>query len=448
MTPVAGGPFVVATILKAVVFFTLLILSIAIGTYVERRLAAFIQDRSGPNRVGPIGLLQVVADGIKNLLKEETWPAAAYKGFFLLAPAMALIPGTILFAVIPLASPAPTPWGYVEMIVADAPIGVLYILAIASLGVYGVVMAGWSSGSKYAFLGGLRGSAQMLSYEVGLSLSLVPVLMLAGDVRIPEMVALQQRFVGDATTLGVWLVFPLFVGAFLFYLTGLAETNRLPFDLPEAEAELVAGYHTEYSSMKFAVFMLGEYGHLITTAGLVTVFFLGGWDIPFWQGDNIRVAADGTLIGQPSWWKTLLTLGAFTLKGSLVFASFVWIRWTLPRFRYDQLMDLGWKFILEFVTIYIIVVALAVYVLDRSGLSFGPAYAAALTGVNLVLGLLLFFGFDRGRLVGGAGRQAKREARRRMLESRRRTRQAALARAGGEGTALAAGTEDAGGGGA
>ena len=267
-----------------------------------------------------------------------------------------------------------------DMIVADVPIGVLYILAVASLGVYGVVMAGWSSGSKYAFLGGLRGSAQMVSYEVGLSLSLVPVLMLAGDVRVPEIVTLQQHYPGDTTTLGVWLVAPLLVGTFLFYLTGLAETNRLPFDLPEAEAELVGGYHTEYSSMKFAVFMMGEYGHLITTAMLVTVFFFGGWDIPFWSGDNIRVAADGSLIGEPAWWKTLLTLIAFVIKGALVFTTFIWVRWTLPRFRYDQLMDLGWKFIIEFVTIYIIIIAVSVYALDRAGLEFGPAYASRPAG--------------------------------------------------------------------
>ncbi|UCG75276.1 MAG: NADH-quinone oxidoreductase subunit H [Gemmatimonadota bacterium] len=431
MSPIGGGAFVVATLIKVVVFFTLLMLSIALGTYVERRLAAFIQDRSGPNRVGPIGLLQVVADGLKNLLKEETLPVAAYKGFFLLAPAMALIPGTILFAVIPFAAPAPTRWGYVEMLVADVPIGVLYVLAIASLGVYGVVMAGWSSGSKYAFLGGLRGSAQMVSYEVGLALSLVPVLMLTGDVRVPEMVALQQYYPGGST-LGVWLVFPLLVGAFLFYVTSLAETNRLPFDLPEAEAELVAGYHTEYSSMKFSAFMLGEYGHLITTAGLVTVFFLGGWDIPFWRGDNVRVAADGSLIGQASWLTTLLTLVAFTVKGSLVFATFIWIRWTLPRFRYDQLMDLGWKFILEFVTVYILVIALAIYIFDRSNLPFGPAYAAALFGVNVLLAILLFFVLDRGRLIRGASRVGEAEARRRLLQARARRRGEALTRATAE----------------
>lgn len=442
MTQISGTAFFVATVLKVVVFFTLLMVSVALATYVERRLAAFIQDRSGPNRVGPVGLLQVVADGLKNLLKEETWPSAALRAFFLLAPAMAIIPGTILFAIIPFASPAPTRWGYVEMIVANVPIGVLYVLAIASLGVYGVVMAGWSSGSKYALLGGLRGSAQMVSYEVGLALSLVPIIILAGDVRVPQIISLQQPFAEGPSTLGVWLLFPLLIGAFLFYMTGLAEANRLPFDLPEAEHELVGGYHTEYSSMKFSAFMLGEYAHLLTTAALVTVFFLGGWDIPFWAGDNLRVAADGTLLGEPTWWKTLLTLVAFTVKAGLVMATFMWVRWTLPRFRYDQLMDLGWKFVLEFVTIYIIVIAASVYVFDRVGLEFGPIYAAALTGVNVLLGAVLLFLLDRGRLLRGASRHSEREARAKMLEQRRREKERALARALAERAALVAPGDD------
>ncbi|MCK5410773.1 MAG: NADH-quinone oxidoreductase subunit H [Gemmatimonadetes bacterium] len=435
MREISGGAFVLATALKAIVFFTLLMVCVALATYVERRLAAFVQDRSGPNRVGPIGLLQPVADGLKNLLKEETWPAAANHAFFLLAPALAMIPATVLFAVIPFGSPLPTRWGFVPMIVADVPIGILYILAIASLGVYGVVMAGWSSGSKYSFLGGLRGSAQMISYEVGLSLSLVPIILLAGDVRVPAMVTLQQHYPGDSATLGTWLLLPLLLGAFFVVVTSLAETNRLPFDLPEAEGELVGGYHTEYSSMKFAAFFLGEYAHLLTTAALITVFFLGGWDIPFWQGDNIRVLSDGTLAGDPSWWKTLLTLVAFSVKASLVLGLFMWIRWTLPRFRYDQLMDLGWKFILEFVTIYILVIALAVYTLDRSGVEYGWTYAGVLTGVNVVLAGLLFIGFDRGRLLRGAGQRAEREARRGHMEARRRVREAALAVVSGEGAA-------------
>lgn len=401
MELVSGGAFVAATAVKAVLFFVLLLLSITVVILVERKVAGFIQDRSGPNRVGPWGLLQVVADGLKFILKEETHPDEAHGGFFMLAPALTFVPATVLFAVIPFAAPLPTSAGLVEVVVADLPIGFLYVLAIASLGVYGLVMGGWSSGSKYSFLGGLRGSAQMVSYEVGLALSLVPVVLLSGEVRIPEIVSMQQHF-GDGSSYGVWFVAPLLLGFLFFFVSGLAETNRLPFDLPEAEEELIGGYHTEYSSMKFGMFFLGEYAHLITTAALVVVFFLGGWDIPFWQGDNIRVLADGTVVGQPAVWKTLLTFLAFAVKTGLLVLVFVWIRWTLPRFRYDQLMQLGWKFVIEAVTVYVLVVAGTILALDAAGVDPGPGFALALFGVNAVLMAVLVFAIDRGRVLSGA----------------------------------------------
>ncbi|MFQ5888754.1 MAG: NADH-quinone oxidoreductase subunit H [Gemmatimonadota bacterium] len=408
MQSVSGTAFLIFTGGKVIVFFTLLLVLVALATYVERKVAGFIQDRSGPNRVGPLGILQALADGLKNLLKEETEPAEANRLFFYLAPVLAIVPATILFAVIPFASPLPTRWGLVEVIVADVPVGFLYVLAVSSIGVYGVVMAGWASNSKYAFLGGLRGSAQMISYEVGLAFSLVPVLLIAADVRLPELVAIQQGFTGGPPTLGTWLVFPLALSAFFFFLSGLAETNRLPFDLPEAEAELVTGYHTEYSSMKFSMFMLGEFAHVITTAALVTVFFLGGWDIPFWRGDNVRVLGDGTVLGVPTWWKTLLTFGSFSVKTTLVVFLFMWIRWTLPRFRYDQLMDLGWKFVIEAVTVYILVIALAILALEARGWPFGPLYAGVLFGLNVILGGILLFAIDRGALVRGSGSRQRR----------------------------------------
>ncbi|MFW6090142.1 MAG: complex I subunit 1/NuoH family protein, partial [Gemmatimonadota bacterium] len=204
MTPVTGTAFVVATAVKVVGFFTLLLVFTALCTYLERRVAGFIQDRSGPNRVGPLGLLQVLADGLKFILKEEVAPRGANRVFFYLAPAIALVPATILFAVIPFAAPLPTEWGLVELIVADVPIGFLYVLAIASLGVYGIVMAGWASNSKYSFLGGLRGSAQMISYEIALAMSLVPLLLLAGNVSMPEVVSMQQGFGETMETWGVW----------------------------------------------------------------------------------------------------------------------------------------------------------------------------------------------------------------------------------------------------
>ena len=402
MTPISGTAFVVATVAKVLGFFTLLLATTAICTYIERRVAGFIQDRSGPNRVGPIGLLQVVADGLKFILKEEVAPQGANRPFFYLAPALALVPATALFAVIPFAAPLPTDWGLVELIVADVPIGFLYVLAIASLGVYGIVMAGWASNSKYSFLGGLRGSAQMISYEIALAMSLVPLLLVAGNVTMPELVSMQQGYSEGPVTWGVWFVVPLLTASFLFFVSSLAETNRLPFDLPEAEGELVGGYHTEYSSMKFGLFFLGEYAHLVTTGALVAVFFLGGWDIPFWTGDNVRVLADGTVIGEPTWWKSLLTGAVFLVKTLGVVLIFMWIRWTLPRFRYDQLMNLGWKVFLPLLMIYIMLMATLIYALDTAGWTTGPAYALVLGAVNLILMIVLVFAIDRGLLVRGA----------------------------------------------
>ncbi|MFW6193200.1 MAG: NADH-quinone oxidoreductase subunit NuoH [Gemmatimonadota bacterium] len=412
MDAVSGAPFAVATAVKAVLFFTLLLMLVAGLVLFERKVAGFIQDRSGPNRVGPWGLLQTAADGLKFLLKEETDPAEAHRAFFLLAPVLTLVPATLLFAVIPFAAPLPTGAGLVEVVVADLPVGFLYVLAIASLGVYGVVLAGWSSGSKYAFLGGLRGAAQMISYEVGLALSLVPIVLLAGDVRLPEIVSLQQSHEG-AMSYGTWFVVPLLLGFFFFFVTGLAEANRLPFDLPEAEAELIAGYHTEYSAMKFGMFFLGEYAHVLTTAALVTTFFLGGWDVPFWEGDNVRVLDDGTVVGDPAWWKTLVTFAAFTVKTALVVTVIVWIRWTLPRFRYDQLMEIGWKFVIEAVTVYVLVIAAAILGLEALGLEPGPVYSLVLLALNVVLAGVLFFVLDRGIVFKGAYRSRRREQLRR-----------------------------------
>ncbi len=403
MTPVTGLAFVIATILKVVLGFTLLMVTVMLATYVERRVAGFIQDRSGPNRVGPIGLLQVIADGIKFILKEEVVPEGANRPFFYLAPALAIVPATVLFAVVPVAAPLPTEWGLVEMIAADVPIGFLYVLGIASLGVYAVVLAGWSSNSKYSFLGGMRGAAQMISYEIALGMSLVPILLMAGNVTMPELVSMQQQFGTGPSTWGVWFFGPLMLSGLVFFIASLAETNRLPFDLPEAETELVAGFHTEYSSMKFGLFPLGEFMHLVTTACLIAVFFLGGWDIPLWTGDSIRVLADGTVIGEPTWWKTILTGLAFSIKVVGVILVFMWIRWTLPRFRYDQLMSLGWKVLLPLMMVYIMTMAVLIFALDSAGLSTGTTYALILGGVNLVILAVLLFGVDRGVLIRGAG---------------------------------------------
>jgi NADH-quinone oxidoreductase subunit H len=384
------------SLVKVVVAFLVVLVMVALMTLAERRVSAFIQDRLGPNRVGPLGLLQPVADGLKNFLKEETLPSQASRFYFILAPILAVTPAFILFAVIPFASPLPTPWGVVEMIVAPVPIGILFILAFSSLGVYGLFLAGWSSNNKYSFLGGLRASAQMVSYEVALGMSLIPVFMLVGNVTIPEMVWAQQG------GLGIWFAFPLGLAFFLFVVASFAETNRLPFDMPEAEAELVAGYHAEYSSMKFAVFMMGEYAHLLTASALMATLFLGGWDIPFTRWDNMVVVAPGVVAGaEPSILKTLVTFLFFAVKTLFFAFVFIWVRWTVPRFRYDQIMDLGWKVMLPTALAYIMLMAAAILVLDTLGVPYGLGYGLILTAVNLVATFIFFWIIDRDRVIFG-----------------------------------------------
>jgi len=334
--------FLVASAVKVLVVFNLILVGVALLTLAERRIAAWMQDRLGPNRVGPQGLLQPAADGLKNFLKEETSPALADKTLFTLAPLISFVPALLTFAVIPFAAPLPTPWGVVPMVVADLPVGFLYILAISSLGVYGIVLAGWSSNNKYALLGGLRASAQMISYEIALGMSTVAVLLLAGNVTLSQVIAQQQQ--GPFA----WFVLSLTLAFLIFTISAFAETNRLPFDLPEAEAELVAGYHTEYSAMKFSMFYIAEYSNMVTASALMATLFFGGWDIPFTHWDDA---------GAPSVWKTLATLAAFLAKTGFFLFTYIWIRWTLPRFRYDQLMAFGWKVLLPVATVTLIATA-------------------------------------------------------------------------------------------
>lgn len=407
LQPIEGDWAIVAMTTKAVVFFGVLIVVVALATLAERRVSAWIQDRRGPNRVGPFGILQPLADGIKSILKEETVPATASRFFFILAPLLVLATALVTFAVIPVAAPLPTPAGVVDMIVADLPIGILYVLAFSSLAVYGVVLGGWASNNKYAFLGALRASAQMVSYEVALGLSIIVVLMLAGNVTLPEMVAQQQ--------IGMWYVFPLSLGFLLFVISAFAETNRLPFDMAEAESELVTGYHTEYSAMKFTAFMIAEFGHLVTASALMATLFLGGWDIPFWNGDNAfwfegrliqGFAENGSVIlATPTWWKTLLTLGMFCVKTSLFIFLYIWIRWTLPRFRYDQVMALGWKVMLPTGLAYVMLLGGSILVLEEIGMTWGLSYGLALTAVSGLATFAFIFFLDRGRTITGAAAQ-------------------------------------------
>ncbi len=395
MTPELKGFLLLSTI-KMLAVFAGLLGSVVFVTWMERRQAAFHQDRLGPNRVGPAGLFQPLADGLKNFAKEEVVPFSADRSMFLIAPALMFAPAILLFAVIPFASALPVSFdfslpligrfayeGALPMIVADLPIGILMILAFSSITVYGIVLAGWSSDSKYSFLGGLRSSAQMVSYEVALGLSVVAVLILAGNVTLPEIVAAQQQ--------KLWYVFPLIIGFVLFFVSALAELNRLPFDLPEAESELVYGYHTEYSGMKFAMFPMGEYIALVTMGALMSTLFLGGWDIPFTAWDQ----------GEPTVLKTVLTLCVFVAKTFAFIYTYIWIRWSLPRFRFDQLMGLGWKVLLPGGLGYLMVLACGIWILESLGIEQGLLYGAILFVLNLPFVYLLFWVLDSNRLVTG-----------------------------------------------
>ena len=378
--------FLVSSAIKVFVVFNLIMVGVALLTLLERRVCAWMQDRLGPNRVGPQGILQPAADGLKNFLKEETSPAMADKTLFTLAPIVSFVPALLTFGVIPFAAPLPTRWGLVPMVVADLPVGFLYILAISSLGVYGIVLAGWSSNNKYALLGGLRASAQMISYEIALGMSTVAVILLAGNVTLSQVIAQQQQ--------ALWFVIPLTLAFVIFFISALAETNRLPFDLPEAEGELIAGYHTEYSSMKFSMFYIAEYSNMVTASALMATLFFGGWDIPFTSWDST---------GDPSLVKTLATLAVFGLKTFAFLFTYIWVRWTLPRFRYDQLMALGWKVLLPLALLYITLLAVAIwFVRIRLGWDYGPGMAWVLGGLNVVLLIALAWWLDRGRIVSGS----------------------------------------------
>jgi NADH-quinone oxidoreductase subunit H len=397
LPPVRMTPFIIFTVVKMLVVFTVYMVGVALLTLAERKISAWIQDRHGPNRVGPGGLLQPAADGLKNIMKEETYPDAANTPLFVLAPALAFIPALITWAVIPFAAPIPTRWGRIDMVVADLPIGFLFILAIASLGVYGIVLAGWSSNNKYALLGGLRSSAQMVSYEISMGMSTVAVLLLAGNVALSRIIA-QQATMG-------WNVALLSIAFFIFLVAAFAETNRLPFDLPEAESELIAGYHTEYSAMKFSMFFIAEYANLVTASALMVTLFFGGWDIPFTLWDNSAPA---------TYAKFFLTLLFFAGKLLFFIFLYMWIRWTLPRFRYDQLMSLGWKFMIPLALSYIILIAVVTLVLDMLGVPRDWRFGLILFGMNIVVLFLVFVLLDRGRLISPASSRVRDEGIARM----------------------------------
>ncbi len=317
---------VAVSLYKVLIIINVLMGGVAGMTWVERRLSAVIQYRLGPNRVGPFGLLQPIADGIKFIMKEEVVPAEANKLIFTLAPALSLVTAMCAFSVVPFGPTVELFGREIALVIVNVDGGILVALAATSLGVYGIVMAGWSSNSKYSLMGGLRASAQMISYELALLLSLIGVVLVSGTLRPVEIVAQQAGWFWNWNVFGGWQL----LGFVIFVVAGYAETNRLPFDMPEAESELVAGYHTEYSAMKFSMFFMAEYINMITVSALAVTLFLGGYQLGF----------PVPFSGWPLW---ILQILAFVGKLAVFLFVFVWVRWTLPRFRYDQLMALGWK---------------------------------------------------------------------------------------------------------
>ena len=322
---------VIWIIIKILLLVVPLLVGVAYLTYAERKVIGAMHLRRGPNVVGPYGLLQPIADGMKLFFKETIIPTGANKGVFVIAPMLTFSLALVAWAVIPVGD---------GLVIANINVGILYLFAISSLGVYGILMAGWSSNSKYAFLGGLRSAAQMVSYEVSMGFIIITVLLVAGSLNLSEIVEAQRKT--------IWFVVPLFPMAVIFFISTLAETNRHPFDMPEAEAELVSGYNVEYSAMTFALFFLGEYANMILMAGMTTILFFGGW-LP------IADIAPFNWIPGPIW---------FALKMSFVLFIFLWVRATFPRYRYDQLMRLGWKVFLPISLGAVVVVGGVVVMFD------------------------------------------------------------------------------------
>jgi NADH-quinone oxidoreductase subunit H len=337
--------FLLLSVLKIAIVTVILLTAVAYTVLLERKVVGRIQNRWGPSRVGPFGLLQPLADGLKLFLKEDIMPTSVYRPLFVLAPIIALSCALMSIAVVPFG--ADIRWHGVDLFqIADVNIGLLILLGITSVGVYGIALSGWASNNKYSLLGALRASAQVISYELALGLSLVGVVLRSQSLRLRDIVDVQS-------THGMlsWNVFGgfQFVAFFIYLMAAYAETNRTPFDLPEAESELTAGYHTEYSSMKFAMFFMAEYANMITVGCVATLLFLGGWDSPF---GNLLPAIGGPVV------QALLPVFWFVLKVFFFLFLYIWVRGTLPRFRYDQLMGFGWKFLMPVAILNIIATSL------------------------------------------------------------------------------------------
>ena len=337
--------FVLWSVVKIVGVFAILMGMVAYAVLAERKISAFIQDRLGPNRttlpfigsipvIGPLlaswGIWQPMADGLKSFFKEDFTPAHVRKVYFWMAPAITMIPALLTVAVIPFGSNIHGE----KMVIANLNVGILYTFGIVSLGVYGIVLAGYAANSKYPFLGGIRSSAQMISYEIAMGMSVIPVFLLVGDLNLSAVIDYQSGFLfGNIPVVPNWLIFKQPLAFAIFLVAAFAETNRLPFDMPECETELVGGYNTEYSSMKFAMFFMGEYANMIASSAMMVTLFLGGWNLPWLDLDQ----------GQNPLWVGVLSILVFLAKVVGLVLLMIWVRWMWPRFRYDQLMNLGWK---------------------------------------------------------------------------------------------------------
>src|SRR6476659_6709768 len=371
--------FVIWPFIQIGLVVTLVALWVAYATYLERKISAFIQARLGPMRVGPWGLLQPIADGLKLLVKEDFVPEKADRWIFFFAPYIAVASAFIVFSVVP--------FGPDWAVIADVNIGLLLVLAVSSVGVLALILAGWSSNSKYALLGGLRSSAQMVSYEVAMGLSLIGALMFGRTLSLSGIIGAQGS---DS----IWFIAYQPVGFLLFLVAGIAENNRAPFDLPEAESELVAGFHTEYSGMRWSLFFMAEYAAMVVVASVATTVYLGGWYFPF--VNRLEDAGHHNLF-------VLVSVIVFLVKASLILYFYFWLRWTLPRFRYDQLMDIGWKWLIPSALINIGLSAISIFVVQALNANGIVTIEAMNNGLNLNLkGKVIMIAFGLvGLLITG-----------------------------------------------
>jgi NADH-quinone oxidoreductase subunit H len=361
-------------VIRVGLVFVVLLASVMLVIWAERKIVADMQTRLGPRRAGPFGVLITLADGIKLFFKEGITPASAERPVYALAPIMSLIPAVLAFAVVPFGTGVELFGRRIPFQIADLNIGILFFLAMGSLAIYGIVLGGWSSGSVYPLLGSIRSSAQMISYEVGLGLAVAAVLMYTGTMRMSEIVAAQEGFIriGELPVFPRWLIVPQFPAFLIFGYAALAETNRPPFDMPEAEGELVAGYHTEYSGIRFAMFFLAEYLHLITISAVAVTLFLGGWRGPIFDF-------------LPWLWPLLW----FVLKVIGLLFLFIWIRATVPRIRYDRLMNFGWKVVIPVGLLWVLATGAIVILPDEIGRDALLRWVGIAAGVTLVLSLVM-----------------------------------------------------------